>query len=471
MQPPVVHGTAVDTSGGAQWDENFTKGEVQPKQCRDPIFALLGVTNFVAVITVALIYGPETFGDISVGTANDSKYGGVFIVLGATGGASIIVSGLMYLLMMAIPTFLIKLSLTFTIVISGILAVVLFMIGSIIGGIFNIIFFAIGICYARAVWHRIPFASANLKTGCTAIKQNCGSIIVSFIFVAFAFAFSFVWGVAFFSVYQKSCDVDADGKRVCQANYGTYFGMVFTYYFAHQIIQNTLHVTIAGVVGSWWFEPERNGCCGSGVCGGVTRACTTSFGSICFGSLIVAFIQALRALVNEARSNNDINPIVACIVECLLACLEGIIEYFNKWAYIYVGLYGYGYLEAGKNVITLFKNRGWDAIIADDLVGNVFFLLSIVTGLLMGGLGYFMATTGEVFKDIDEFDGFGKWVAFGIGILVGLIICSTFLSSVSSAVNAVIVLFAEAPSEFESNYPELSTEMRSAYISAYPGAL
>lgn len=41
----------------------------------------------------------------------------------------------------------------------------------------------------------------------------------------------------------------------------------------------------------------------------------------------------------------------------------GIIEYLNKWAYVYVGLYGYSYLEAGRNVITLFENKGWTAIV------------------------------------------------------------------------------------------------------------
>ena len=46
---------------------------------------------------------------------------------------------------------------------------------------------------------------------------------------------------------------------------------------------------------------------------------------------------------------------------------------------MYVGLYGYGYLEAGKNVISLFKNRGWEAIIADDLIGN-----GEITSLLCG---------------------------------------------------------------------------------------
>jgi hypothetical protein len=73
---------------------------------------------------------------------------------------------------------------------------------------------------------------------------------------------------------------------------------------------------------------------------------------------------------------------------------------------VYVGLYGYGYLEAGKNVISLFKNRGWEAIIADDLIGNgeitsllcwfvltyhssqnylVFFFLSVCVGLICTG--------------------------------------------------------------------------------------
>lgn len=37
---------------------------------------------------------------------------------------------------------------------------------------------------------------------------------------------------------------------------------------------------------------------------------------------------------------------------------------------MYVGLYGYSYIEAGKSVMGLFKNRGWEAIIADDLISN-----------------------------------------------------------------------------------------------------
>ena len=62
---------------------------------------------------------------------------------------------------------------------------------------------------------------------------------------------------------------------------------------------------------------------------------------------------------------------MACVAECILGCLQSIMEYFNRWAYVYVGIYGYKFTQAGKAVFELFKHRGFDAIINDDLIGNV----------------------------------------------------------------------------------------------------
>lgn len=56
-------------------------------------------------------------------------------------------------------------------------------------------------------------------------------------------------------------------------------------------------------------------------------------------------------------------------------------------------------MEAGKNVITLFKNRGWEAIIADDLVGNTLFLMSVIVGGLSGVVGLIIAVTTDYFAD------------------------------------------------------------------------
>ena len=132
---------------------------------------------------------------------------------------------------------------------------------------------------------------------------------------------------------------------------------------------------------------------------------TTSFGSICFGSLLVAIVQAIRQIVETARRNDDLGPFIACCIDCLLGCIESLLEYFNKWAFVYVGLYGYGYCEAGKNVMALFRDRGWEAIIADDLVGMALGLLSIVVGLLTGACAIGLERSQGWFDDWPYGDG------------------------------------------------------------------
>ena len=77
------------------------------------------------------------------------------------------------------------------------------------------------------------------------------------------------------------------------------------------------------------YAPDECGCCASAVNSSFIRTVTTSFGSICFGSFLVAILQALRALANSARENGDAQ-IFACIAECILGCLASILEYFNK---------------------------------------------------------------------------------------------------------------------------------------------
>lgn len=65
----------------------------------------------------------------------------------------------------------------------------------------------------------------------------------------------------------------------------------------------------------------------------------------------------------------------------------------------------------------------------------------------------------------------GIFIIFSIGFIIGFALCAIVMGVISSSVNAVIVLFAEAPAEFENHYPELSREMRQAYMQAHPGCL
>ena len=134
-----------------------------------------------------------------------------------------------------------------------------------------------------------------------------------------------------------------------------------------------------------------------------------------------------------------------------------------------MGVYGFGYLEAGKSVFQLFQNRGWEAIIADDLVGNALGLVSVIVGGIMGALSLlFVEFTGW-------FDNAGggseKLIAFLIGFVIGLAVCSILLSTIASGVNTVIVMFADSPGELQRNHPDVSQKMRETWSSIYPGSV
>ena len=118
----------------------------------------------------------------------------------------------------------------------------------------------------------------------------------------------------------------------------------------------------------------------------------------------------------------------------------------------------------------LFKNRGWEAIIADDLVANTLLLVSLVVGAVMGGISMAIQKGSGVFDSSSTSESDALAYAFVIGFIVGLVITSILLSLVGSGVNAVIVLFAEAPAEFQQNHPDLSNRMRTIWNQVYPGS-
>lgn len=59
-------------------------------------------------------------------------------------------------------------------------------------------------------------------------------------------------------------------------------------------------------------------------------------------------------------------------------------------------------------------------------------------------------------------------MTFSVGTTIGFVLSTTLLSLISSAVNAVIVLWAEAPREFYENHPVLANYMTDSWKQAYP---
>lgn len=137
---------------------------------------------------------------------------------------------------MAIPETLIKVSLIFVVISSLVWALLSFLSGAIALGVMGLVFFAIGLCYARAVWPRIPFASVNLVTACTAVKSNWGVVLYGYFFTMCAAGWSVLWALAFIGAFDRTYTCDAN--NVCSdPNYGILLGLFISYFFTHQVLQ------------------------------------------------------------------------------------------------------------------------------------------------------------------------------------------------------------------------------------------
>jgi Na+/melibiose symporter-like transporter len=128
------------------------------------------------------------------------------------------------------------------------------------------------------------------------------------------------------------------------------------------------------VFASFYFLASNENRLESPTLGAARRAMTTSLGSICFGSLIIAVIRTIKALIRMAANqgdNNGVGAFLAMCALCIIGCIEQLLEYFNHYAFTQVAIYGKDFCTAAKDTWKLVKERGIDAIINDNLIGNV----------------------------------------------------------------------------------------------------
>lgn len=461
---------------------NLEKGHDQGPKFQDVWAAILFFGMIASQIVTTSLYAPDVLsaelGDENSKTAG-AMVGGLVLMSGLATALSV---GSLWF-MMACAESLISACLIGSVITNFVMAVVFLAAGS-PWAILWVAMAFIGVCYAYFVWNRIAFASANLKVALTAVKANMSLVLIAALSLFVAFLWS-LWGLLNFLAiawHLKGGEGGGDGEGDEQSfqtmNGGILFLLLVGFYWGHQVIAAVVRCTVAGSVGSWVFTPGDI----APVKGSLKRALTYSFGSICFGSLIVALIQATRAICESARQSaaaDGDSTLLLCVVDCILGCIEAIAEYITRWAYVYVGLYGYGFLDAGKSVMSIFKARGFTFLINDDLIANVLTFASAAIGAVTGGIGVLIYVSSGQYGgggggggDDEDGDGSGGGTRltaiFIIGFLVGMLFASTVLSIVLSAVDTILVCWAEAPLDLQQNHPEHYDAMHDAWQKVYP---
>ncbi|KAG5462330.1 MAG: plasma-membrane choline transporter-domain-containing protein [Olpidium bornovanus] len=196
------------------------------------------------------------------------------------------------------------------------------------------------------VVHLVAFAYVSylglgaLKNGST--RQNGAALFADtavIVVLLFSAIIGFVLSAAYFLLIERIpfATIILETVTSVSKKYKGMFGVAilglvleiaYSVYFGFTVIKSVVHVTNSGVFAAYYFlEGSPQGMPSSPALGSLKRATTTSFGSICLGSLIIAVLRTAKAIVRGIASDTDNGCAVFCAM-CLVCLLDWIGEFF-----------------------------------------------------------------------------------------------------------------------------------------------
>ncbi|KAF8518950.1 plasma-membrane choline transporter-domain-containing protein [Hysterangium stoloniferum] len=319
---------------------------------------------------------------------------------------------------------------------------------------------------------RIPLASLILQVTMDIAKHHMSVYVVGFVALVLQAALS-VWftftAIATYTKYTPGNPSCSNGTSCSSRTVaGLIFYEVFSYLWTSQVIGNVALATLAGgPYGAWYyFGPSSDGLMPPHpTISSFGRASTLSLGSIAFGSLIVTILELIRLILNAARqyANSEGHPVEACLAccaQCLIGVIENLVQYFNRYAYIEIALYGKPYIAAAKDTWRLFQDRGISALINDSLVGMALTWGGYIVGLLSSLFGYlYLRLTHPAYNADGQYTAPVVLFSFIIGLTSSL----TLSSSIEAGVSTIFVGLAEDPQVLAIRVPELFEMIRETY--------
>lgn len=388
----------------------------------------------------------------------------IFQAMGVVGGSLLVGVVLLTIFLNLInkfPSSMIKGTFISSIVLLGMMGLGMFLVpGGVFMGILYLILAGLNILIYFSWRKRIPFSATLLKCVVDVMQLYPNTWNLSIFAILSQAAFTALYLVTLTAIGLKYSDkIDAGGSfHVQEGDVASMLYIVFSMYWTMQVIQNVVHTTVCGVFATFYFLHGTGAVILKPVWSSFSRSMTYSFGSIAFGSLIVAIIQFVRFLVNSTRNQRD-NLAAAC-ADCLLGMIEGLVRYFNHYAYVHVAIYGKPFVESGKDTWELIKSHGVDVIINDSLVGNCMSIGVLLIGLTSGLISFI---AGKIFFSNDALTITTTALSF---VFVSMI-AAVATRLLESGVSATLVCYAEDPTSLQRSKPELYREITSSYQQSF----
>ncbi|EPQ57025.1 DUF580-domain-containing protein [Gloeophyllum trabeum ATCC 11539] len=456
------------------------------KRINDPIFLILFVAQFAGFVVVSALAISEWvksgglgggLGSGSTGTGVTLDYHTVYLLLLVT-AAGLLLATIYLMLCRAFTRLIMHITLILSILLNIGICIYYWITKYYSGAIIFTIIALFSILAYFGYRARIPLASLLLQVVMDVSKHHPSVYFVAFAALIIQAGLS-VWftftAIATYAKWTPGNPTCGNGSSCSSGKVaGLIFFETFSYLWTSQVIGNVALATLAGgPYGCWYyFGPREQGQMPRHpTTSAFVRASTLSLGSIAFGSLIVTLLDILRLLFQAIRNNaaDDGNPaaaILACCAECFVACIEGFVQYFNRYAYIEIALYGKPYIDAAKDTWRLFQDRGIDALVNDQLVGMTLAWGAYAVGMLSSLFAYlYLRYTHPSYNSDGQYTAPVIFFAFVIGAQCLM----TLSSAIEAGVSTIFVGLGEDPQVLQYRAPELFGLIASTYPQVVQG--
>ena len=235
------------------------------------------------------------------------------------------------------------------------------------------------------------------------------------------------------------------------------FGLLWTSNF----ITGVGTMTIAGSVCAWYFSqmPEQykddaeiqklrypaRRCV---ACSAMWRTLRFYPGSVAFGALLIAIVQAVRLaflylqkqMEQAGKTSMLVRFIFGCI-QCCLKCLQSVVEAVTTNAYIFTALKGKSFCTSGGMVFKLIVNHG-KVFVAVNVLGTIIvFLGEVIIAVAAAAVAFIIIQNTAAFKPGGAQELSANWLPILVVLIFSYGVSTLFMGIFDTTVDSVLVCY------------------------------
>eukprot|EP00753_Platysulcus_tardus_P008112 PLAT15635.1.p2 GENE.PLAT15635.1~~PLAT15635.1.p2 ORF type:complete len:669 (+),score=372.91 PLAT15635.1:235-2241(+) len=221
---------------------------------------------------------------------------------------------------------------------------------------------------------------------------------------------------------------------------------LFGYFWITQFLLAMGEIILAGAVAAWYFQAgdEKGNKPGRpAILLRATKRALKHTGSAAFGSLIIAIIKFIRAIIAyiQAKTKDKSNTavkVILCIIQCYLYCLEKCMKFLNKNAYIQIAIYGNkSFCGAARDAFFLIL-RNILRIGAVKVISVLFLLLGkLFVMAIAAGVCFIMTTSVEPYASEVP----SAFVPVFFTTIVGYIVGNSLMDVYAMTIDTILICY------------------------------